>query len=428
MFGDAPNAWRLTRGVGCAFGLTLGAMRWRMSPLRTALLPSLLIHAGLLAWVSLRASPTVQRAPALRTRLPVEVSLAWESASFEPPVVEAEGLPGRRSAGMPTGASGLQHGEDQRGTHRRGGEQRGEAASAQANLGSLARHDAPTGGAGLVVARAEASPRWDQAPAADGPVRGPRAAPRLSLEQLGVGNGSLFWTPPGPAERDQGATLTPEPAGAVAERKRRLAERKRRLAERKLQLSMQQATVVRDGELGLGPEGPILVALRQQASASLAPNNGQALFLATVDSAGAVRLRLLEANGGLAQWQAVAERAAAALAGRLLELPLDTRGLELEIRVASRVQLPSGRDPGLAVDLLGQRLKEGQGKNSSSISLLEPTLKVEEQEVPMPSGDTIELPKFAIGLNLLGLNFDPVDIGAKSARLVHVQVVRRRAL
>jgi hypothetical protein len=191
---------------------------------------------------------------------------------------------------------------------------------------------------------------------------------------------------------------------------------------------MQQSVVEHDSVVGLGPQGPVLAALRREARASLAPVNSHAVVLATLSSSGALDLRLISASRNFAAWGQVAERARAALRKTALPLPAGARGLELEIRIDSRAQLPSGADPGLAVDLLSIPLREGKGKRSSRISLLEPKLELTEEEVRMPGGDTVKLPRLRFGINVLGIGGDPADLGAKARRVVNVRVQRQRVL
>ena len=139
-------------------------------------------------------------------------------------------------------------------------------------------------------------------------------------------------------------------------------------------------------------------------------------------------MSVLEANRDYDKWAEVARRSRITLASAALRPPAGARGLELEVRVEVRDELPSGADPGLEVDLLGIPLKHGKGDRSARLSLLEPKVEVVEVEVPSLSGQTVKLPQLAIGVVPFGLAGDPADMGAKAQRRVHLTVTRRSVL
>ncbi len=224
---------------------------------------------------------------------------------------------------------------------------------------------------------------------------------RLSLESLGVG----------PAGR--GATGLYRPRPLV-----------RRSAAERLARSLAQPTAERDVALGLGPHGPVIVALERAARDVVTPLNATALFVARVDREGrVVNLELLETTQDYAAWVRVADRARQALGGRRLTVSDGANGLSMRIRLESREQLPSGADPGLGVSLAGIPLKRGKGDRSPQIDVLKPELKLEMAEVPDPGGsEPVRLPRPRVGLTLLNLGVDPADIGAHAQRIVRAHV------
>jgi hypothetical protein len=93
------------------------------------------------------------------------------------------------------------------------------------------------------------------------------------------------------------------------------------------------------------------------------------------------------------------------------------------VRVESRVQLPSGADPGLTVNILGVPVQKGQGPRSARIDILDVTPKLETKEERLPSGQTVSVPRLSVG-NVLSMMGDLSDIGAKPQRMVHAHVER----
>lgn len=237
--------------------------------------------------------------------------------------------------------------------------------------------------------------------------------PSLNLAQLGLGaEGQGLFEKPGAGD------------GLPGPRR----DRSERHAERRLELSLQQQALDRDREVGLGPEGPLLAALRRETQASTVVVNGRALLRATLNREGLLELTLLQATEDAAAWTEVAQRVRQTLRKWPVHLADQARALQLDVEVVSINQLPSGADPGLGVDVLGIPLKKGKGPKSARISILEPHLSLEHESMPMPDGDTVELPRLNIGFNVFGLAADPSDIGAKARRVVRARVTRARLL
>jgi hypothetical protein len=228
---------------------------------------------------------------------------------------------------------------------------------------------------------------------------GTAEAPGLSLEQLGVGIGRAPSTLRVPTER---------PAS------------RRERAARRVQRVLSQGLADHDRELGLGAHGPIIGALERAARSAATPANGRAELLATVDASGRlVSIEVLEVSEDFRAWQRAAERARRALGHQRFRVPPSAQGLALRLEIVSRVQMPSGRDPGLDVSVLGIPLQRGEGERSSKLEILNPVPRLDTVEVPNPGGgENVRLPVIQIQIVPLALAADPVDIGAHAQRVV----------
>lgn len=155
----------------------------------------------------------------------------------------------------------------------------------------------------------------------------------------------------------------------------------------------------REAELGLGPEGPVLAALSGATHATATPVKGHAVFLAVVDATGiVVKLDVISSDGSPAPWNDAAKKALVALrSAPPLRLPSTAKGAQMTIEVTSDRKLPSGHDPGTRVEVFNIPITEGGGKDSTTMSFF--------------GGSTFEL------------RGDPVDIGAKAQRVVHVKLI-----
>jgi hypothetical protein len=151
---------------------------------------------------------------------------------------------------------------------------------------------------------------------------------------------------------------------------------------------------------GLGPDGPILTALRDATYGSTAPERGNATFLAVVDGNGlVVDLKLVASKGGEKGWEDARSRAEKALAGVKLSLR-GARGAEVKVEVYSDIRLPSGRRPGDPP--------------------VKPTFSLEAPDQPGAldhGGGLPEVKRFTLG------TFDLADIGAKPRRVVHARTL-----
>jgi hypothetical protein len=169
-----------------------------------------------------------------------------------------------------------------------------------------------------------------EASSTEGPDEAPAASatkPRLGLAQLGLTGPNQFW--------DRSAS---EPAHAPGKQR---VNAKRRLDQALAQGQQNERTA-----LGLGAGGPVMRSLEAAVYASTAPLNGTALFTFTIDSDGKlISTSLGDVSSDRDKWERVARQVAQALAQRKLPVPKG-RSVRLTLSVKSRLELPSGADPG----------------------------------------------------------------------------------
>jgi hypothetical protein len=347
--------------------------------LRGALVAAAVLHAGM-AWLAFRAPRQVALAP-FRDR--GTDALLWlepvNPGALAP--VAGSSAPEAPDAAQPTTSS----------TGRTGG--RGFAALDRPPRSGIVA--APPGDGAL-----ELEPRKPNEVAAT-PGGSDSGGTSLSLDQLGIGKNPFV----------------AELANAPRERPRRSSQGLRR--------SIAESIVKRDQRVGLGAEGPILKQLESEIRQSHTTPNSKARFRASVDRQGnLVAFELLEATSDYRPWRELAARLLKSLRGTLLRVPKTGRGLSLDIAIDSRIQLPSGADPGLAVDVLGIPVKKGGGERSHKISILSVDPGGREMTIRGPGGQLIHLPE-PPKIVIFGLGFDPVDIGAPAQRVVrsHVESV-----
>lgn len=244
-----------------------------------------------------------------------------------------------------------------------------------------------------------------QGEASDGAKPPAEPGPSLSLNQLGIG--------------DQNPFLGDRPKADAPGS-----------AESRLNESLRAEIADADVHAGLTRGGPVISALRLATFEVATPNNGTASFLARTDATGlVVSLEPTDVSSHYAAWQKVARRALGQLKGKRLRVPDGSQGLSVRLEVVSRIQLPSGRDPGLGVSALGLPIKKGDGEHSTRIDILKPSVDLRSIDVPGTTGaDPHGLPTLRLGVNLFGLDADPVDVGAKAQRIVRVRVVNERPL
>lgn len=212
-------------------------------------------------------------------------------------------------------------------------------------------------------------------------------APRLGLAQLGLTGPNQFLDRAGSAQ-------------PTANGKKRVNVKKR------LDRALAQGLQDQKTALGLGAGSPVMRSLEAAVYGSTAPLNGNALFTFIIDSEGqVVSSSLGDVSSDRDKWERVARQTVQALAQRKLPVPKG-RSVRLTVAVTSRLELPSGADPGLEVRALGIPLKKGEGPRSTRIDILNPLNP-------------------AAPLSLMG---DPADLGAKARRMVRSHVVSEELL
>lgn len=231
------------------------------------------------------------------------------------------------------------------------------------------------------------------------PVGPEGSGPRLSLRELGIGAGNNPFFGPDASAPSRGQVLN-----------------------QRLRHSLRSGLASHDQKMGLGPEGPAVAAVKSIVLASATTPNTSALLRLRTDADGrTVLVEVVEAANESDGWRRIAEELERALAGKRLRVVPGTGGVSMTLRVASRVQLPSGADPGLAVELFGQTIKEGGGDRSAKLKILTPEISVQEVELPNSGG--VKIPVVSASLTLIGAAGDLVDIGAVAQRIVTAYLV-----
>lgn len=218
------------------------------------------------------------------------------------------------------------------------------------------------------------------AASATGPV-----GPRLSLTDLGVGSDNPFVERP--TEQQKKAART-------------------RAVKRRLDRALAQGLLDHDSAKGRGAGSPVMRILEAATYASAAPTNGNASFTFIIDSEGKLVSGSLGAvSSDREAWERVARQAIRDLASHKLRVPKG-KGVKLTVQVISRLELPSGADPGVEVRAFGLPLKRGEGDRSTRVDVLNP-------RNPLAP------------LSMLG---DPADIGATARRMVRAHVTSEELL
>jgi hypothetical protein len=363
---------------------------------------AVLLHAITLAVVALRVRELAPASAALRAA--TEEPLIWID-SLEEPAVAA--LPEELPAELPADVPAPDSAGDVTGAPAAAP---AVAALARPRLAALRRSAsgaAPTpassgASASSDVGLAPATGEGPSEPASDGAAAAPESsAPSLSLEALGVSKNPF---------------LTPPPATTAAEARMALG--------RRIDHVLRSGLAAHDQELGLGPEGPALTAVTQLVMQSTTrPNTSARILLRTDGSGEVIHVELADASGDTAGWNTVAADLLKSLRGKKLRVPNGTGGVTMQLRVDSREQLPSGADPGLAVDLFGVEVKKGQGERSTRVQVLTPKIELGTYEL-VKDDPRSKIPVIGVSITLFSLMGDPVDIGAPARRVVHAHLVK----
>jgi hypothetical protein len=236
-------------------------------------------------------------------------------------------------------------------------------------------------------------------PAATANERHPRAAPRLSLDQLGIGTNPFMAT-----------SMDIEPLS------------KEEQANLRLQAALHPVDVGRERQRGLGPEGPVVSAARSLVLADEGLVETRAVVNVRVDASGRVtEVHLVDASSQIKAWQLIAARLAKALAPVTLRRAEAPQGWDMKLRLASSVQLPSGVAPGLRMGVLGQQIAGDGGAGATRLELSH-TSKLDIPEPVDSIGRHRDSP-MRLEAMLLQLKGDLSDIGAPARRVVEVAVL-----
>lgn len=274
-----------------------------------------------------------------------------------------------------------------------------------------------------------------QQPAMAAPSVNPPAA---AEESVAMGPAPASATPPG------GATVTAPSAASPTERLAALGYGAPHaaalqpllnvsptvMAEDRLNLHLAQAIVDDDRDHSLGIEGPVTNALHTGAMGVVVPKSLSKVVITIGRDGRFADFRIIETNRDARALTALGERVKRLLTNQTVRVP-NGRAMEFIYEVKSEVLLPSGRAPGLTVEVLGIPVKKGRDEKSSKISILTPHLEFESRSLPDPDRNgkvTQTLPQLVYGISLLGLDADPVDIAAPERQVVHTRLIQQRVL
>ncbi len=202
------------------------------------------------------------------------------------------------------------------------------------------------------------------------------------------------------------------------------------LAEERLNQHLVQAIVDDDRDHSLGIEGPVTNALHTGAMSVVVPKSLSKVAITIGRDGKLADFRIIETNRDARALKALGERVKNLLANQTVRVP-NGHAMEFIYEIRSDVLLPSGRAPGLGVDVLGLPVKKAPDEKSSKISILTPTLEFKSQSLPDPDhkGKIKQTPpQLVYGKSLLGLDADPVDIGANARQVVRTRLIRQRVL
>ncbi len=201
-------------------------------------------------------------------------------------------------------------------------------------------------------------------------------------------------------------------------------------AQNRLDQNLAQAIIDRDRDRSNGIEGPITQALHTAAMAVVVPTSLSKISVIIGSNGKLADFHIVSTNQDARALANLSERLKKLLAAQTIRVP-NGRAVEFTYEIKSAVLMPSGRGPGLGVEVLGIPLKEGRADNSSKISILTPKFKFGPVSEPDPERNgkvTQTLPQLAIGISVLGLDGDLVDVGANERQVVHTRLIRQRVL
>ena len=226
----------------------------------------------------------------------------------------------------------------------------------------------------------------------------------LSLAQLGMERGNPLVLPP--------PTAAPSPGV---------------LTQQRLERSLVSALHQQDAKVGLGAEGPVVSAMIMAATGVASPRGKARVVVRTDDDGKVSNIELASFSGDGVMWRKVIERVLARLGKKPLRTPKGY-GVALTLDIVSKVQLPSGREPGPGVSVFGIPLNGRKNGQPAQVELLKPKVSLKTVEVSDGSGQSLKLPVPSVEVVLLGVNLDLSDIGAQARQVIHVEVVNQELL
>jgi hypothetical protein len=237
----------------------------------------------------------------------------------------------------------------------------------------------------------------------------------LSNDALGIGPHNPF--------------ITPHPEGSFSALP---SERRADNVAPGVQQSLRDAVHEHDHDVGLDLGGPVVTLAEDLTRSSTTPVNSNARFEVACDAAGQVTsVTLLEASEAWGDWDKLGLALADALRSRPLRVPAGTGGVAFTLEVTSRVQMPSGFDPGVEVNVFNIPFKKApvDQKHPRKLEVLKIEPKIEEVPADPSRSAPTKLPQYRIQLvKIFGLAFDVSDIGAHPLRIVHARIIREKTL
>jgi hypothetical protein len=162
-----------------------------------------------------------------------------------------------------------------------------------------------------------------------------------------------------------------------------------------------------DRALGLGHGGPLISAAHDAASPSIAPDTGTATFDVESDATGkVVTARVVSASAEPGAWNDVAQELVRLMSAKTLHVLRDARGMRTRLRIVAERTLPSGAPYARSTGAVPEDACAGDPVGPGGLG--------RKCRGGMPVG--------------LSQSFDVADIGARSSRIVRVQLLGEAAL
>jgi hypothetical protein len=201
-------------------------------------------------------------------------------------------------------------------------------------------------------------------------------------------------------------------------------------AQSRLDQNLAQGVIDRDRDRSNGIEGPVTEALHKAAMAVVVPTSLSKIAIIVGGNGKLADVEIISTNRDARALATLSNRLKTLLANQTIRVP-NGRAVEFIYEIKSDVLLPSGRAPGFGVEVLGLPLKTGRADNSTKLSILTPKFKFGPVSEPDPERNgkvTQTLPQLSIGLSVVAIDGDLVDVGANERQVVHTRLIRQRVL